>query len=395
VVVQTESLTAPLKYRKEQVLQVVSEATPLKEYLIKRDQTGKSAHDQFELGQWCESEKLSAYAELHYRKAIEADPQFSEAHRKLGHTQYGDRWLTTDELREAQGLVKVKGKWVSREEKTKLEVEEAHLKGQAAWRARLKVLRQALLFGTPEKQRDAEGQLNAIRDPVAIRPLVQVFGEDPDPVRSLLARFLGGIPGPEASSALVGRVLAESDGAVRQATLEEVARRPETEVIPQLVRALRSRDLAQINRAAWALGNLNAVSSVPKLIPALVMQEQQLVWVPTETTVTESSGGTFFSGTSTPWPIINSVATAPGAIAFGATSVPLYTGSGISYGGGQSTQRSMQPRFVTSTYRNTEVLSALERLTGQHFGYDPAAWRQWVNTSFRPDPEPARRVPQP
>jgi hypothetical protein len=46
-------------------------------------------------------------------------------------------------------------------------------------------------------------------------------------------------------------------------------------------------------------------------------------------------------------------------------------------------------------YRNAEVLGALERLTGQHFGFDLAAWRRWVNTSFRPEPEPARQVPQP
>jgi len=50
---------------------------------------------------------------------------------------------------------------------------------------------------------------------------------------------------------------------------------------------------------------------------------------------------------------------------------------------------------VPFTYQNSEVLSALVKLTGHDFGYDRAAWRSWLNTAFRPDSEPVRRVPQP
>jgi hypothetical protein len=46
-------------------------------------------------------------------------------------------------------------------------------------------------------------------------------------------------------------------------------------------------------------------------------------------------------------------------------------------------------------FQNVEVLSTLIRLTGQDFGFDVRAWQRWVSSSFRADPAPLRRVPQP
>jgi hypothetical protein len=88
-------------------------------------------------------------------------------------------------------------------------------------------------------------------------------------------------------------------------------------------------------------------------------------------------------------------AVGPGSVGFGATSVPFpgYGSTGIGVGGSGS--RGPIPMRVPVSYNNVEVLSALVRLTGRDFGYDRAAWRRWLNTSFRPDPEPVRHVPQP
>jgi len=98
--------------------------------------------------------------------------------------------------------------------------------------------------------------------------------------------------------------------------------------------------------------------------------------------------------------------------AYGATAVPYYSAPGstsfangygsppvasfgVSAGGGLNGSRGPMPRLVTFTVKNVEVRSALNKLTGQDFGYDVGAWRHWVRTSFQPDPTPARRVPQP
>ena len=47
------------------------------------------------------------------------------------------------------------------------------------------------------------------------------------------------------------------------------------------------------------------------------------------------------------------------------------------------------------SYRNEEVLAALQKMTHQDFGYDVQSWRDWVSRQYNPEPRPARRVPQP
>ena len=62
-------------------------------------------------------------------------------------------------------------------------------------------------------------------------------------------------------------------------TLAELEQRKEPNVIPALVQALRSTNPEVVNRAAWALAHLNAVSAVPRLIPALITTQYRVVMV--------------------------------------------------------------------------------------------------------------------
>ena len=85
-----------------------------------------------------------------------------------------------------------------------------------------------------------------------------------------------------------------------------------------------------------------------------------------------------------------------GVVAFGTVSTPAYANArlGLSAGGQINTQP--EPGLVTFTYRNTEVLAALQKLTGQDFDYDVDAWRRWVSREYNPTPSrPSRTVPQP
>jgi hypothetical protein len=381
-------------------------ARPLREYLARREATPATAGDQYALGLWCEERKLTGPAENHYRRAVELDKDFGPAHKKLGHVLQEGRWLTYDELREAQGLIKHKGRWITREEKGQIDARDAVAAEQAAWTRRLKVLREAILTGAEAARGDSRRQVMDIRDPMAVAPLVQAFGRDAGPIRALLVQALGGIAGPEADAALVARLFDEDDAPLRLLVLDELARRRDPETVSRLVRTLGHANPQVVGRAAWALAGLGAVSAVPKLVPALVSVRQRIVWIPTESASPAGPGygfGPAAPGTGAgpipvggPYvPVLTGPVVAPGVIAYGATSVPLYNLPGPSLSAGRPQLPSYRRKVVRSVYRNAEVLDALGRLTGQDFGYDVAAWRRWLTASFRPEPRPARRVPQP
>lgn len=384
----------PLTFRKDQIGEVVDEPGPLDEYLDHLARAKPTAGSQHVLAAWCRDAKLFDLADKHDEAALGHDPEFALAREALGHARVGDRWLTPDEVKESQGLVKVRGRWVTAEEQERQQALADERAGQASWARRLKTLRRAIIDGPADRRLEAEQQLREIVDPSAITPLIQTFGADPDAFRSMLARVLGQIPGPRASAALVSRLLGESTPEVREATLNELAGREKLDALPPLTKALRSRDTAVVNRAAWALGRLGAVAAVPKLVPALVHVDQRIVYEPAPAAPSRS----FFStGEYGSVPVLTGPVVGPGVVAFGASSVPY--GSGVSIGGpapgGLVNNRGPIPRVVPFVRRNVEVLAALRTLTGADFGYDTAAWRRWVATSFRPEPEPARRLPQP
>ena len=439
VLVLLERGKTPLSLGKRQLLGVVPEAGPLDDYLKKRDAAAATAQGQFDLGAWCGTHKLADLAEVHYEAALKLDAAFAPAHKKLGHVLYADKWLTPDELRAAQGMVRYKGRWITREEKDRYDQDGADAAEQASWVQHVQSLRDAIAYGSEDRKREAESKLYEIRDPAAVGPLVKVLGPDTDPMRVTLARVLGGIPGREAARALADRLLAESDSAVRSATMDVLERRKDPEAVKRLVRALKSTEPAVVNRSAWALANLKAEDAVPSLVGALFTQKQEVVMAPDgggggggeagAINATFGSGPAYAPATSTPLygaPIafngssvgyLTPPAVGPGVVAFGATSLPYYqvgpappvgpapviglgqvapgAGVGVAGGGGLNASRGPVPHLLTRTFRNVEVHAALVKLTGEDFGFDSAAWNRWVRTSFQADRAPARRVRQP
>jgi hypothetical protein len=390
----------PMVFTKDQIVQVTPEKSALDEYVVRLVKDRTSAQEEYDFGAWCEENKLADLAQVHYEQAVKRDSTFEPAHQKLGHILLGGRWLNGDEVKEAQGMVKYKGRWVTPEEKERREMMAATAAEGNTWVKRIVQLRDAYVAGPVERSREAERRLLAINEPKAVGPVLKVMGDDEFPlVRSLAARVLEAIPGQEASSAVVGRLLVEEDEAVRRETMNAVARRDSSEVVPLLMKGLRSTARQVINRSAWALANLNAVSAVPKLVPSLVTYEYQVVMVdpgpsgPGMGYGPGAGGSGFASYSSRSIPILTPPAVGPGAVAFGATSIPSGPGAGSSIGGGSS--GGPVARMVQVENHNEEVLAALVKLTGRDFGYDVPTWKQWVATSFKVTTPPSRRVPEP
>jgi hypothetical protein len=396
----------PLSFQKEQVVEVIAKPSPLDDYIVKRGKVAETATAQFEVGVWCDQNKLPDLAKLHYENAVSLDPTFEPARKKLGHVYRGGAWLTRDELSEAQGLVKYKGRWISAPEKSKREVEAQTTAAQTSWLRRLKLLRQAIVNGPDDRRREAQSQLMSIRDPDAVLPLVRVFGQDDPPRRILLALVLSSIGGPQATTALVRRILDESDSEVRSVTFDHLKQREENGVAGQFARALASSDVRVINRAAWALGNLNAVEAVPRLVAALITTEQRIVYEPPPGMnpagpVLPAGPGPFLKAMNNSGIVLQGPpAVGPGVVAYSMSAVPWYqltpglaAAAGLTPG--MPINQVPEPKVATFAFRNVEVLGALQKLTGQDFGYDVSAWREWVSRSFNPNPKPVRRVPQP
>ncbi len=418
VTVLTERGKTPLSFQKAQIVSVVAEPSILDDYVARRDRTSQTADAQFELGTWCEQHKLADLAWIHFEAALRHDRSFAPAHQKLGHVFYRNQWLSGNELREAQGLVRYKGKWITRDELAQREKDAAAAADQVAWSRRIKLLRESVLYSSEDRQREAESQLMEIRDPIAIAPLIRVMGDDDIRNRILLSHILGAIPGSEATEALVKRLFGESESDVRYAIVDELARRKEAEVTRLLVRGLRSTEPTVINRAAWGLATLKVVSAVPTLVGSLITTRYQVVMsgggaggMSEGSSITASFGsgpvaspygGTpiAYNGSSVGY--LTGAAVGPDSVGYGVSAAPAYpvvnAGPGIPgvpNGGSLTPPRVPVPKMLSVPVRNTEVLSALVKLTGNDFGYDVAAWKQWVQTSYESSPTPAKRVPQP
>ena len=249
--------------------------------ILKRPrQAPQTVQGQYDLGTWCDDNKLSDLAKLHFETALTIDKSFEPAHKKLGHIFHDGYWLSRDDLSAVQGLVKYKGRWISTEEKAKKQSEEEATASQTSWVRRIKILQKAIMSGPADRRREAESQLMAIREAEAVGPLLRVMGRAEPPQRVLLAQILAGIQGKEATSGLVKQMLAEPDETIRPVIFEKLKDRDDPLVVSQLAKALSSSDIQVVNRAAWTLGNLGAVEVVPRLIPALLSFEQRVVLVP-------------------------------------------------------------------------------------------------------------------
>lgn len=399
LLVLVEGVENPLVLDRDRVLKIALEDDIFDAYYARKDTIAATPQAQFDFGVWCEQHRLGAMARTHFQRAIELDKQFAPAHKKLGHVLHNGVWMTYDDQRTARGLIHYKGKWISREERERLEDQEDRAADESTWLRQLQILRQHLTAGSAEQADEAREQIEAIRDPAAIPALVRVLGSGEESLRVLLARRLSAIPGAEARRALVRRVAVEDIESIRHVLRDELVRRGEPEISADLLKLLKEKDPVVVGRGARMLADLRLAAAVPHLINALVRTETRRVLVPPAVLgppppVAVQSSPAFVAGTGYSMPVLGPPAVAPGAVAFGLGSIPV--GTGVIMGGGVSMGANTHSmRIVTLVQQNSEVLAALEALTNRNFGYDLSLWRAWQRNTFRVEPEPARRVPQP
>jgi hypothetical protein len=242
-----------------------------------------------------------------------------------------------------RGYVRHRGGWRTAQEIDLIERAERATLAQKEWNGRLERLRRQV--EQPAQADRAAEEIREISDPAAVSALAALVAKDPVlRVRSWCIEALARIRSPDAVGVLVSAALDHPDPETRIAAVERLQLIGPHVAVPTLVAALRSADNAQVNRAAEALGRLNATSAVGPLIDALETQH-----------VTVTGDGTPEGATS-------------------ATFTP--SGGGLSMGGG--------PKRAKVAVRNDRVLEALVAVTGTNFEWDARGWRTWLASRRAP-----------
>lgn len=130
-VVRLRTRLGVLEFRRADIERIERKKSALEEF-EERWAKAESGEDFHALGLWAEERRMRKEAKRCMRRAVEVDPAHAAAHTWLGHVLHEGEWMAPEErdrrLREAErarrgaeGLVEYRGRWVTPEEKAKLE----------------------------------------------------------------------------------------------------------------------------------------------------------------------------------------------------------------------------------------------------------------------------------
>lgn len=306
---------------------------------------------QWRLAEWCRQRKLDPQRERHLQRIIELQPNHPQARRGLGYAQLDGRWVRQKDYMQERGYRSYQGRWLTQQEIDLVKQRKRTRLAERQWYGRMKRWREELLS---EKTLVAQRRFHSIRDPHAVYGLRKLWSREAFRLPKMMyVTALKQIPSGAALTALVHISLHDPDEEVYHAALEGAVREPIPEVIDVYVKALRSRNPRQVNRAGAALARFNNRSTISPLIDALITRQPIVIR-------RQGRGGITTS--------------------FGKSEGP--DGAASPFGGFAENTLTTgdQTRVFWRTTPNHEVLDALVRMSGQSFGFNQRAWRAWLDT---------------
>jgi hypothetical protein len=267
---------------------------------------------------------------------VELDPNHQQARYALGYQFLKGEWISRGDFRRQEGYEFYKGRWRTPQEIEILETRARLELAEKDWALKLRRWRNNL--EDPDKARLGYESLLAVSDPVAVRPLSEMFSRERiRQVKMLYADILANINNEAATSVLVARTLDDPDQEVFYHCLDKLVKLQPPHVADPFVAALRDANNQRVNRAGVALGKLRDQSTISPLIDALITTHTRVLpgrAGPNSTTTTFSDSGT-----------------------------------------GMKQNEGPQVQIVHT--QNQQVLDALTQLAGVSFGFDQRAWRYW------------------
>ncbi len=312
----------------------------------------ETADAHYRMAQWCTEQGLRDLSRAHYMRTIDLDPNHKLARAAVDHTLSSatGRWIKREDQMAERGRIYHQGKWQYPEYIPMDEQAELEKKERAALQKEINRWHNDFLRGTADKAQQAAVQLSALDNPLAIDYVTQLLlgkqkgGVSPatPALKLLYIAFLSRFDAPLAAVPMARVSVMDADQSVRVAALDALTRQGRTAAIPVIASYLRSPNNTVVNRAGYALGQLNAIEVVLPLVDALTTKHE-------------------FQGAAN----------------------DTYSGGGLALGGSKK---------QVVELKNESVLAALSQVTGQgQLGYDKSSWRAWYASVYAPPADDLRR----
>lgn len=369
--VTIESLTgAVIVVEREHVQFVTRRPLIVEEYETRSRKATETVESQWALAEWCRQNALKSQRENHLTRVVELDPNHEEARKALGHIQHDGEWTTRDELMASQGYVRHKGKYITSQELELIEKSKAELEAEREWFTKVRLWFGWINGRNDERRDQALAAMSQIDDRNAIPALAKSLrNESNRMLRVMLVEVLSRMPGGATVPVLVNQSLLDDDVEIRWLCLNGLRPEDYETARAMYLKELKSKSNVTLCRAAQSLERVGDESCVTALVQALTTLHTYKISVPdNQQSVSFDSNGQFSLGG------VNGAMTIPPDIQAGIATGQINPNA-LTQINGKPVK--MKQVLVKQKVDNKEVLSALQRITGQSFGYDKRSWTLW------------------
>ncbi|MEL7496334.1 MAG: hypothetical protein AAFN77_01900 [Planctomycetota bacterium] len=320
---------------------------PAKRYNSMLDQLEDTAKWHHDMVLWCEEQDRGSVMfkdqiRFHRMRIMALDPNDEKVRRQLNYkfVEGQGKWVLEEQYWKSIGYVGSGSNWIPTMQKdldnrssTIRKTTPPSIAAYNAWERRFRNM----------SLQQAQGQLLQMTDEILIAKLIERLPKEKNSQKvAMYIEAFGKIPSPNSARGLIFCFMELGNDRALDLLQQEGFNR--SSVSAELVNYLGNPNNAVINRAAFAIGELNTTNSILALADALI----------TEHTVRPAGD--------------------PGRIntTFGNNGV-----SGMQFGGGNGPTKMM--------FKNDDVLNALRKISEEDFGdlnYDKGVWQRWYIANY-------------
>ncbi len=323
-------------------------------YVEKVKTRGDSLEDHRAIVEECMSSQMLTLANAHRERIVELDPsdRLSWDHLKYFRDESTGKWIRREVVMYKRGKIKGdKGRWYTWQEKSLMDLEKRYTEQRVSAEKELMRWLKAL-DGNARQQAEAQAYFQALSDPLVIKKLLTLFQSDRSPNRVFYLSLLEQMPASSVASAMVVIAMEDPDIMVVNRVLDFLELHDESvHEIVMMGLAAKMADKQTRERAAYCMARFPDQRFTSMLIGSLLSSD-----------------------------LVRPAGPPPGS-----TTAGFSTDGGVGFSGGA-------PAAQQRLNQHKNVLAALTQWTGENFGYDIPAWRQWfaqanaaVNLDLRRD----------